>query len=163
MEPKGWKRAAAGALLLLAGCAGSERIAEVPEALRGEWTGEAHSVMAWSREPRVPVTIEVAGDGSVEGRLGGATLRHGYLARNRGELGRWLEIKSDYIVRGEVEGVVVPEEPHPSRVAFLPVDLVERDGAPALEGGLTTCRSDHGGGKDVAIAASGLVLRRKPR
>lgn len=148
---------------VLAACAGSSRLDPAPAHLQGRWSGRARNCLATAIAPDVRATFEIAADGKVTGSVGGARLVDGYLARNRGELGRTLEIKTDYIVRADLDGEVEPGEARRSLVLFAPFDVVELpNGESVLRGGITTCTSRSGGGKDTAMVASDMELARSP-
>jgi hypothetical protein len=155
------KAAILAAIALGGGCAGCTRMDPVPEAVRGAWRGDAKIIVSWCKEARLPVSLSIAEDGHVEGKIGNATLREGYLARNRHELGRRLRINTDYIVRGHLEGTVVAAEPFRSVVVFIPFNLEERAGeAAVMDGGVTTSRSEAAPKKDWVVVCSDLELRR---
>ena len=156
--------ALAAAVLFAGGCAGSTRIDPSPELLRGDWIGDAKIIVTWCEQDRVAVSLAIAPDGRVEGTIGDAKLRQAYLAWNRGALGRQLDIKSDYIVRGELEGALVAQEGIERDSVFLPFDTETRElGELVLVGGVATSGSKFGGRDEMILSASGLVLRRPPK
>ena len=154
---------AGGSLLAVAACAGSTRLDPAPESLRGAWRGDARIIVAWCTQQRLPVSLSIGADGRVEGRIGEALLQQGYVAKNRGDVGRALDIKSDYIVRGALSGTVVPGEPVASTVLFIPFDLrLDEQGRARIEGGVTTSSSSVAVESNFAVCASELVLERSP-
>lgn len=63
---------------------------------------------------------------------GGARLSRCAVRKNRGWLGKKLNVKTDYIIRGYLEGSVVPRDAGGTRKIAMPFNL--RDGK--LTGGL---------------------------
>ncbi len=160
-----WQNSALTLLLAasLVACAGSTRLDPVPAALRGQWTGDGKIAVVSCPQERLAVSLSIAEDGRVQGQIGEATLRNGYLSLNRGALLRWLDFNTDYIVRGELEGSVVAQEKNPSKLLYLPFNLAAGPGGePLIEGGVTTAVDAGSAGKEIPMAASGVILRRTP-
>ena len=159
-------RARSSAVLLvlaaLASCAGGERLTATPASLEGVWRGEAIIGLTWAdKDQRLPLEFQIGSDGRVSGKVGGATLKNGLLAANRGSFGRAIDIKTDYIVRGELEGVVVANEPRSSRFVMAPFNLVEKAGEQQhIWGSVTTWDSPNGGMNEI-VGARDMVLRRE--
>lgn len=163
LSTKPFRRSALAALLVLStACAGSERLDPTPAALRGAWSGEATiSRIGGKKDQPLPLEIEIGADGRVSGTLGSATIQNGYVASNRGAFGRAIDIKTDYILRGGLEGSVIAGESAPSTFFMAPFNLVEKpDESAHVWGGLTTW-DNPSGGKNPIIGAHDLVLRRK--
>lgn len=154
--------AALSLLALCAACAGSERLDPPPASIQGEWQGQAlvSRVGGKSNQP-LPVEFVISSDGRVSGTVGAAVLRNGVIAANRGELGRSLDLATDYIVRGSLEGVVIEGESAPSHYVMAPFNLVEKDARDVHIWGSVTTWDTPGGGKDPLVGAHDLVLRRK--
>lgn len=154
--------AALALLALGAACAGSERLDPTPARIQGVWQGEALvSRIGGKTNQSLPIEFVIAADGRVSGTVGGAALTNGFVAANRGELGRTLDLATDYIVRGELQGVVIEGESAPSQYVMAPFNLVEKNALDVhIWGGLTTW-DNPSGGKDPLVGAHDLVLRRK--
>ncbi len=154
--------AAASLLALCAACAGSERLDPTPSKLQGDWTGEALIGLSWApKNQPLPLELHIDADGRVSGTIGGAQLRAGFVASNRGDLGRALELATDYVLRGELEGVVAPNEPKPSKFLIAPFNWVETPGEePHLWGSVTTWEHPDGG-KNEIVGAHDMRLRRR--
>jgi hypothetical protein len=74
----------------------------------------------------VEVDITIHEDGSVTGTVGDATLQQCILKKNRGELGRSLNIASDYLVaEGYLDGAIVPEDTITYKEFTIPFDIVD--------------------------------------
>ena len=109
--------------------------AQPPSSLAGHWS--AHPVVSVRSRPpgggylftrnQVEIDLRVAEDGSVIGSVGGATIVDGALRRNRGWLGRLLHVKTDYIIRGRLEGPIFPGDTIRNKRISAPFNL--RDGA----------------------------------
>jgi hypothetical protein len=147
--------------LFLTAAGTSPAAAQQPASLAGHWSAQP-VVSVRSRPPgggyqftRNPVVIDlrVAEDGRVEGTVGGATLVDGALRRNRGWLGRMLHVKTDFIIRGRLEGPIFPGDTIREKRISAPFDL--REGA--MHGSLF-----HLVGIDLYPLVSDLDLRRTP-
>lgn len=82
----------------------------VTKSMIGHWEGSARIVVDWCKQQQLPVSIEIHSDGSVTGKVGDATLKNGQLSRNRGWIGRKLNLARDYAIRGDLTGPVVAAE-----------------------------------------------------
>lgn len=71
------------------------------------------------------VSIKILPDGRVEGMAGGARLTGCSVKKNRGWLGRRLNIKTDYIIRGCLEGAVVPGDSGGMRKIAIPFNIID--------------------------------------
>ena len=101
-----------------------------PELTGTWWQGEVQAVAesgVAQGEPRlVEVSITIAADGKVSGKVGTAVLQQCQLQANRGWLGRLLNLKTDYIVRGGyLEGPVWPGDVVTKRSFTIPFNLRE--------------------------------------
>ena len=79
-------------------------------AMAGSWAGDAHIVVSWATEKSLRVRLSIAPDGRVTGTIGDAVLRDGRFEANRTAIGRALGIKTDWIVRGGLDGDVIKSE-----------------------------------------------------
>ena len=102
--------------LLAASCAAGAGAAVPSDRLIGQWQGRdrffgmsQEEIAAKKVEAQdVDTALTITAEGNVEGRVGGATLRDCMITSNRGWLGRWLHLKTDYIIRGKITGAVLP-------------------------------------------------------
>lgn len=110
----------------------------VPAALLGAWHGEATVRLPIVFEPEpdsdptddvlLPLAIDITidEDGTVTGTVGDAELVDCVLKQNRSELGRQLNIATDYIVMdGYLAGAIVIEDETPEKNITIPVNLVD--------------------------------------
>lgn len=129
----------------------------VAPAMAGNWTGDARIVVSWATQKTLPVRLNIAPDGAVSGTIGDAVLRDGRLERNRTALGRMLHVKTDWIVRGTLEGDVVKAEGiHRDRVS-VPLNWIDDH----FEGGVNTSGSQFGGKDSMVLTAQRLRLERR--
>mgnify|MGYP001403954455 CR=1 FL=1 len=157
-----FRAALAASLALCTACTGSERLHKTPSGLEGVWSGRALLGTKWApRDQPLPLEIEIFDDGRVEGTLGGATLRNSHIASNRGAVGRALDLATEYILRGEIEGEVAAGEPKRSKFVRAPFNVVERPGETTLLWGSVTTWEHASGGKNEIVGAHDLELRRK--
>ncbi len=76
-----------------------------PRVLVGTWEGQTESfIQKWCQGGKFPVTFELHEDRTVEGRAGDATFHNASFRRNRGWLGRMLNLASDYIIEADLGG-----------------------------------------------------------
>jgi hypothetical protein len=64
----------------------------------GSWHGSARIVVAWCKEPQLPVAITINRDGTVTGTVGNARLRDAQVRRNRGTFDRALGLKTGSLI-----------------------------------------------------------------
>lgn len=119
-------------------------------ALAGTWSGSARVGVAWCRQTLIPLSLVIAADGRVTGRVGDATLVGGRLAIHRGPLLRRLGLSSDWLVSADLAGPLVAAEGIVRSVVRLPFDVV--DGR--LHGSLVTEGTLFGGREALAFSAA---------
>lgn len=133
-----WLLMLCGLGLFIAAC-GATPIDVVAPALVGHWRGDcAINVPVVFNPTQLPddvvrhaVTVTLAltihADATVEGWVGDASIEESELMTNRGDLGRSLNIASDYIIlNGHLAGAIVAGQDETESKAFsLPFDLVD--------------------------------------
>lgn len=97
----------------------------VPLSLTGAWGGTADIFDSWIEQRTIDVAVFIRPDGSVTGMIGQAPVKHGRLQRNRGELGRFLRIKTDWIITGTLDGYLLPAEGIRATHVTIPLDWRE--------------------------------------
>lgn len=107
------------------------RFQDIPPGTVGRWEGDARIVVNWTKQRTLHVALTVAPDGTVTGTVGDAVLRNGRLKANRGPIGRTLNLKTDYIITGDLEGPVIKAEDIVRSGVNIPFNLTEEhfDGA----------------------------------
>jgi hypothetical protein len=128
----------------------------VPGEMVGTWSGEAQIVVNWTAQRGLRARLTIARDGQVSGAIGDAVLRNGRLERNRGPVGRMLHMKSDWIVRADLEGDVIHRESIRRERVTVPLDWM----GDHFEGSINASGSKVGGKDTMWLAARGLVLAR---
>lgn len=117
-----WKRKSNWALIILLVMGATTLFIPYPSALlgwkpsialTGDWIGKnpaslrvranAHYNFISSSDS-IPIHIRIQGDGKVEGQVGQAVFTSCTIRKNRGWIGRRLHVKSDYIIKGTLEG-----------------------------------------------------------
>lgn len=78
--------------------------------LIGRWGGVADIVVDWTKQRTLPVNVVISANDQVTGTIGDATLLRGRLLRNRGWLARTLQMKTDYIIEGDLDGPIIGAE-----------------------------------------------------
>ena len=142
------------ALAFLAGLPAS---AQRPDAaLVGEWTGVAHITSDWCLQRELAVRVRINDDGTVQGQVGDATLRDGRLRSNRSAVARAMRLGTDWVIEGRLDGPIIRREAIVRDRVRLPLNWT----GSALEGELATSGSYEPMRDDMAVLASGLVLRR---
>jgi hypothetical protein len=131
----------------------------VAHAMVGPWQGSARIVVDWCKQQRLPVAIDIKSDGSVSGKIGDATLKNGRLSRNRGPIGRKLNLATDYIIKGDLTGPIVATEGISRSGVSIPFDLTNN----TLVGGVHTSGTKFGEKKDGILSAGFLNLDRPQR
>lgn len=83
----------------------------------GEW------VFTSAGNNPVSMQLTIAADGSVQGHVGDAVFADAVCRVNRGDFGRKLNIKTDYIITGKLNGKIFPESPYNEMSISLPFNL----------------------------------------
>ncbi len=126
------------------------------DSLGGVWCGSARIVVNWTVEKKLGVRLAIAPSGDVTGQIGDAQLVAGRLKANRGPVGRMLNIKTDYIVVGKLQGPIIAAEKITRSSVNIPLNWTGSE----LRGGVGTDGSAFGGKERMVFTAQGLVLRR---
>jgi hypothetical protein len=105
-----------------------------PQELVGTWTGTTEIFGPFKAEPypsKAPedhptVTVTIHTNGIVTGGIGDAAFKRAIVRKNRGALGRKLNIKSDYIVtEGVLQGKVTPRDKGTDSPFTIPFDIID--------------------------------------
>jgi hypothetical protein len=99
--------------------------------LTGQWQGQSRFTGISYQEAtqkkvapqQVEIELHIAADGRVTGRAGGAQLRDCVVEVNRGWLARLLHVKDDFIIRGQLVGVVAAGSANATNTINAPFDL----------------------------------------
>ncbi len=126
----------------------------VTSAMTGHWEGNARIIVSWCHQTNLLVAVDIHADGSVTGKIGDATLVGGRFELNRGWLGRKLNLYSDYLIKGKLNGPIVATEGITRDGIFIPLNFT--DGT--LVGGINTTGQAFGGKDRMALSAESLKL-----
>jgi hypothetical protein len=136
------------------GCSLRAADISISPALIGHWEGDARIIVSWCHQTKLHVTIDLFRDGSVTGKVGDATLIKGRFERNRGWLGRELNLATDHIIRGDLSGPVVAAEGVTRETVSIPLNFISG----TFVGGVHTSGSKFGGKERMILSASSLTL-----
>ena len=125
-------------------------------AMTGDWQGQARIIVAWSAQKHLKLQLSIAADGRVSGKIGDATLTNGILKKNRSRLGRFLRIKTDYMIEGNLNGPIIASQKITRASVKIPLNF---DGT-KFTGGLHTSGHATGGEARMKLSASHLTLTR---
>jgi hypothetical protein len=95
----------------------------VTPAMVGHWEGNARIIVSWCHQKNLAVAVDIHADGNVTGKIGDATLIGGRFEANRGWLGRKLNLATDYIITGKLDGAIVAAEGIARDKIYIPLDL----------------------------------------
>jgi len=126
----------------------------VTPAMVGHWEGNARIVVSWCHQTNLPVTVDIHADGSVIGTVGDAKLTEGRFQQNRGWLGRKLNLATDYIITGNLDGAIVAAEGIAREHVKMPLNF----SGGSFKGGVNTSGSMFGGKDKMILSAMSLTL-----
>ena len=135
-------------LMVISGCR-----TITPPSLVGEWTGSARNTHITPSNAPMPITLIISADGSVTGTLGTAIISNGSISRNRGEIGKALNMFSDFLIYADLEGSLVAEKDIRYKGVFINMNV--KDGK-IISAGFSTTNSPYG----TSITKQGLVRGR---
>ncbi len=72
---------------------------------------------------KVHMQLTIQSDGTVEGLVGDARFVDATCTLNRGDLGRKLNVKTDFIIRGKLDGRIFANDPTSGKEVSLPFNL----------------------------------------
>jgi len=126
----------------------------VTKEMAGHWSGHGDIVVSWTRQKQIDVQLTISPDGSVQGTIGDAALIGGHLTRNRGWLGRALDIKTDYIITGRLQNCLIDGEGVCRDSVKIPLDWSKGH----FTGGLQTNGTIAGGKSRMVFTVARLSL-----
>jgi hypothetical protein len=120
----------------------------------GEWTGEARSIMSWSVQKIVKISLNILPDGKITGTFGDARITGGEVKENSvlKHLGN-----PDYLIDLVLEGPIVKDEGIERTSVRLLVDL-KND---VITGDFRTSGSKFGDKNTMQMTGADLVLTGK--
>jgi hypothetical protein len=121
----------------------------------GRWGGVADVVVNWTKQRTLPINIVIGADDQATGTVGDATLVRGRLLRNRGWLGRAMQIKTDYIIEADLDGPIIRAENIQRDMIQIPFNA--RDGR--LVGSVNSSGYKIGDAAAMVFTAKFVLLR----
>jgi hypothetical protein len=120
----------------------------------GHWEGNGRIIMTWCQQTNLLVKLDIQANGSVTGTVGDARLTEGRFLKNRGWLGRKLNIETDYIIKGKLDGAIVAAEGITRSSVMMPLNF---DGG-LIKGGVATSGAWFGRKNYMILTARSLKL-----
>ena len=111
-----------------------------PQTLLGDWSGKQKVTVRYRIDNKysfvtapdsVGMAITIKDNGIVSGNFGTATFDNCMVEKNRGWLGRLINIKSDFIITGRLNGGIFPGDTLAYKEISLPFNMTDNviDGA----------------------------------
>jgi hypothetical protein len=122
----------------------------VTPAMLGQWEGHARIIVSWCHQTNLPVKVDIHADGSVTGMVGDAKLSKGRFHRNRGWLGRKLNLATDYIITGKLDGTIVAAEGISRERVKMPLNF----SGGSFKGGINSSGWKFGGKDKMVLSAA---------
>ncbi|MEJ2693125.1 MAG: hypothetical protein P8166_08735 [Candidatus Thiodiazotropha sp.] len=129
----------------------------LPDTLVGHWEGQTKSIVVWAADAIIDIAVDIQRDGRVSGKVGNAALYNASIVVNRGKLGRLLNIKTDWLIKGKLLGPLLSEGNIRRDSVTMPVNLVDGH----LLGGLHSSGLDMGGPSVMRLSTTALDLVRQ--
>ena len=123
-----------------------------PAAMVGHWEGKAEVAVNWCNAKELGVSVTIAPDGTVTGKVGDAALKDGHLYPNPGKPPKGFMLQTSYVIEADLEGSLVAAEGIARAEICIPIEL-NRDGQ--LTGAFLTSGSEYGG-KSERVFSGGL-------
>lgn len=139
--------------VMLAWTSASTRAENTPSTLVGTWVGSASNTHITPSNAPMPLTLTISPDGSVAGNLGTAVVKNGSIKKNRGKLGKFFNMKSDYLIYADLEGSLVADKDIRYEGVFINMNIEDDK---VVAAGFTTTHSRHG----TPVTKQGLVMGR---
>lgn len=105
---------------------------EVPTALIGNWQSKQKVTVRdkqkgdhvfISAPDSISLQFSIDENGNVNGHLGDAVFENCKVFKNRGDLGKTMNLATDYIIKGELKGPIFPNDPHLKKEINAPFDV----------------------------------------
>ena len=135
---------------------GSSQSKATLDSMTGVWCGSARIVVDWTVQKNLGLRLTIDRSGTATGQVGDAQLVWGRVKANRGPVGRMLNIKTDYVIVGRLEGPIIAAEGVTRSEVKMPVNWTGSE----FQGSVHTDGASFGGKQRMVLSASRLVLRR---
>ncbi len=106
---------------------------EVPTHLLGNWQSKQAFTVRTKTDGNfvfvqapdsVLLSFTIDNTGKLTGKIGNADLVNCKVEKNRGELGRKLNLATDYVVKGELNGSIFQNDPNPNKKISAPFNVI---------------------------------------
>lgn len=104
----------------------------VPSALIGKWESkqtvkvrikESGKYVFINAPDSIQLQFSIDENGNVTGHLGAAVFENCKVSKNRGNLGRTLNLATDYVIKGNLNGAIFANDPHLTKEISAPFDV----------------------------------------
>jgi hypothetical protein len=123
-----------------------------PSSMVGHWEGKAEVAVNWCNAKELAVSVTIAANGNVTGKVGDATLTGGHIYPNPGKQPKGVMLQTKYVIEAGLEGPLVAAEKIARAEICIPIE-VTKDGQ--LAGAFLTSGVEIGS-KDEKIFSGGL-------
>jgi hypothetical protein len=130
------------------------RASEKEDPMVGKWEGSAHVVVEWCAQSELFVSIDIAADGKVTGKVGDSVLVDGQLRKKNAWFGSKSEDRTTHIIKANLKGDIVNAEGIVRDEVFIHVRF-ENHG---MSGSVGTSGAKAGGKEKMALTAYPLRL-----
>jgi len=105
---------------------------EVPTDLIGNWQSKqkitvrnkVNGKYVFINAPdSIPLEFIIDEKGNVNGHLGNAVFENCKVQKNRSDLGKKLNLATDYVIKGNLKGTIFPEDPHMTKEISAPFNV----------------------------------------
>jgi hypothetical protein len=130
--------------------------ADATPSMTGHWEGSTRVIVTWCGQPELSVSLDIAANGNVTGRIGDAELTNAQLKRKRNWFGKDDDRRTTHIIKGDLKGPIVAAEGITRREVFIHLRFDEAH----LSGSLATSGSKMGGKESMVLTTISLRLVR---
>jgi len=131
----------------------------IPDSLPGLYTGKEHVIIRYEnggqfifRDEYAQVSLMIDSVGEVTGMVGEATFERSIVLQNRGWIGRQIGIKTDFLIKGSLQGYTFPKDTLFNKNISIPFNTVNGE----LKGSLFMIKN----GESIPVI-SNLKLQKK--
>jgi hypothetical protein len=103
----------------------------IPDSLPGLYTGKEHVIIRYEnggqfifRDEYAQVSLLIDSVGHVTGMVGEATFEQCNVLQNRGWIGRQIGIKTDFLIKGSLQGYTFPKDTLFNKNISIPFNIV---------------------------------------
>jgi|MudIll2142460700_1097286.scaffolds.fasta_scaffold73241_2 hypothetical protein len=130
-----------------------------PAAMVGHWEGKAEVAVNWCNAKELAVSVTIAPDGRVTGKVGDATLKEGHIYPNPGKQATGVMLNTKYVIEAGLDGPLVAAEKITRGEICIPVE-VTKDGQ--LAGAFLTSGTEIGSKEDKVFSGGLRPLTKGP-